>query len=99
MESQTWKVAGEIRDQYLKSRQKHATFNSAHEGYAVMLEEFDELWQEVKAWKSPVQLTAMHPDDAGAAAIAIADQTEAMRKEAYHVAAMAMAFIIEVTDA
>jgi len=26
----------------------HKPFNSPHEGYAVMLEELDELWEEVK---------------------------------------------------
>jgi hypothetical protein len=30
---------------------RYAPFNSAHEGYAVLLEEVDELWDEVK--KSP----------------------------------------------
>lgn len=28
--------------------EKFAPFNSAHEGYAVLLEEVDELWDEVK---------------------------------------------------
>jgi hypothetical protein len=30
----------------------HAPFNSAHEGYAVLLEEVDELWAEVKKRRS-----------------------------------------------
>ena len=29
------------------------SFNSAHEGYAVLLEEVDELWDEIKADKLP----------------------------------------------
>lgn len=31
---------------------KYPPFNSAHEGYAVLLEEVDELWQEVKRKQS-----------------------------------------------
>jgi hypothetical protein len=27
---------------------KHSNFNSAHEGYAVILEELDELWEHVR---------------------------------------------------
>lgn len=54
--------------------------HSAHEGYAVILEELDELWLVVqKAQK-------MHPDAAKVA----------MAKEAKQVAAMAMRFLIDV---
>lgn len=38
-------VISELRN----ARDKFPTFNSAHEGYAVILEEVDELWQEVKS--------------------------------------------------
>lgn len=31
-----------------KARSKHEDMNSAHEGYAVILEELDELWEEIK---------------------------------------------------
>ena len=31
-----------------ESRDKHGDFTGAHEGYAVILEEVDELWTEVK---------------------------------------------------
>ena len=34
---------------------RYPPFNSAHEGYAVLLEEIDELWDEVK--KSPKKRT------------------------------------------
>lgn len=30
------------------ARSKHANLNSFHEGYSVILEELDELWEEIK---------------------------------------------------
>ena len=53
-------------------------FHSAHEGYAVILEEMDELWEHVKT-------NSKHRN------------WEEMRKEAMQVAAMAIAFMVEVT--
>ena len=35
------------------ARQNYAPMNSDHEGYAVILEEFDEVWEEIK--KRPYQ--------------------------------------------
>jgi hypothetical protein len=37
-------ISGEFR----KATEAHGKFNSAHEGYAVLAEELDELWAEVK---------------------------------------------------
>lgn len=71
----------DIEASYLKARNKHAPMRGPHEGYAVLLEEVDELWDEVKRWQ---------PNDPAQAA---------MRKEALHVAAMALAFLLEVTPA
>lgn len=31
-----------------RARRKFAPFHSAHEGYAVILEELDELWEEIR---------------------------------------------------
>jgi hypothetical protein len=59
------KVLGEIS----RAKTKHPNdFHSAHEGYAVMLEEVDELWDEIKkdgggkdlaAYKEAMQTAAM----------------------------------------
>ena len=57
----------------------HGPMASAHEGYAVILEELDELWEEVRRHRSPANIAAM-------------------RDEAVQVAAMALAFIVEVCD-
>lgn len=58
-------------------------FNSAHEGYAVIAEELEELWDEIKANKGGTATTD-NPDD--------------MRHEAIQVAAMALRFIIDVCE-
>lgn len=39
----------QVRNEVLRATAKFPPFNSAHEGYAVLLEEVDELWDEVKA--------------------------------------------------
>ena len=39
-------VAEELR----RARRKHAPMHSLHEAYAVILEEMDEFWDEVRAW-------------------------------------------------
>jgi len=35
--------------EYERATQKFGTFNSTHEGYAVIKEELDELWDDIKA--------------------------------------------------
>ena len=72
------KVAGEILAEYLKSRQKHSPLNSAHEGLAIIWEEFEEL-KELVWLRSRDSLVL-----------------EAMREEAIQVAAMSLAFALEV---
>lgn len=70
-------TAQEIATEYLRARIKHAPMHGAHEGYAIMLEEVDELWDEIKK---------REPSKAE------------MRKEAIQIAAMALAFVMEVCD-
>lgn len=43
--------AGMVERELEKARAKHAPINSHHEGYAVILEELDEFWAEVKAYR------------------------------------------------
>ncbi len=45
----------EIKIEYLSARTVKGEFNSLHEGYAIIKEEFDELWEEIKL-KNPNQL-------------------------------------------
>lgn len=74
-------VAEEALHEVLRARANlFGPMKSAHEGYAVLLEEVDELWDEVKGHCS-------------------LENTARMRKEAIQVAAMAIAFVVEVCDA
>lgn len=41
-------ILEEIVREYISASIKHGSFNSVHEGYAVLLEEIDELWDEVR---------------------------------------------------
>lgn len=41
-------VINEINDELCDASAKHGKFASAHEGYAIILEELDELWDIVK---------------------------------------------------
>jgi NTP pyrophosphatase (non-canonical NTP hydrolase) len=62
-----------IGSEFLEARTKFSPFNSAHEGYAILLEEVDELWEAIKS-----------------------NDPHHARKEALQVAAMALAFLLEV---
>lgn len=44
-------VSDAILSAYIKARQKHAPMRGPHEGYAIIKEEFDELWEEIRKWQ------------------------------------------------
>jgi hypothetical protein len=44
-------VLDEVLDELLRARAIHPPFRSLHEAYAVILEELDEVWAEIKAKK------------------------------------------------
>lgn len=46
-------VCGLVADEIRKATRKHGPMASGHEAYAVILEELDELWEEIKV---------QHPD-------------------------------------
>jgi hypothetical protein len=41
-------IVREVEIEVLESTEKHGEFRGGHEGYAVILEELDELWEHVK---------------------------------------------------
>ena len=73
------KVLTEVGEELSRALRKHEKLTSAHEGYAVILEELDELWDEVKVRANK-------------------RRTKKMRKEAIQVAAMAIRFVLDVTN-
>lgn len=42
-------VLQRVRDEVERAIRKHRPMNSPHEGYAVIAEELDELWEDVRA--------------------------------------------------
>jgi hypothetical protein len=81
-------LAQAVEDSYnevVRAKETYKTnFTSSHEGYAVLLEEVDELWDEVK--KNPRKMEGGQEE-----------HRRLMRKEAIQVAAMALRFISELT--
>jgi NTP pyrophosphatase (non-canonical NTP hydrolase) len=41
-------ILKEVFEEYQRATRRFNNFNSAHEGYAVLKEEVDELWDEIK---------------------------------------------------
>ena len=72
----------EILTELARANKKFPNFHSPHEGYAVMIEEMDELWQEIKAVKYPVT----------------SDEKQRMHRECVQIAAMAIKFINSIKD-
>jgi len=56
-------VAAEVLAELTRARAKFPAFHSGHEGFAVIKEELDELWEDVKADRSAraeaIQVAAM----------------------------------------
>lgn len=42
------RIVALVRNEVHLAAEQHAPYNSMHEGYAVIKEEFDELWDEIK---------------------------------------------------
>jgi hypothetical protein len=74
----------EVASELARAREKFPAFHSSHEGYAVLLEEVDELWDLVKTCKGAKPVTPA--------------ESHAMRSECIQIAAMALRFIEDVCD-
>lgn len=64
-------IMQEIREELKSARSKYHKFNSLHEGYAVILEEVEELWDYIKASKEIKGDDAMRRECIQIAAMAI----------------------------
>jgi len=61
----------EVQEELARAQELHEPFNSAHEGYAVILEELDELWEEVKKKREARLTTKMRREAVQVATMAI----------------------------
>jgi hypothetical protein len=98
-----WLVLTELA----KATEQFGSFGNAHEGYAVLLEEVDELWEVIKskpsAYRNALEDDRLRTAHGGGAYDLIRlrqekQQMEALRNEAVQVAAMAMRFLMDVCD-
>ena len=64
-------IVKEVLDELNRAESKFAPFNSAHEGYAILLEEVDELWDVVKMKDSEERNKRMHEEAVQVAAMGL----------------------------
>lgn len=64
-------VTDRVTNEVVEAIQKFPPMNSAHEGYAVILEELDELWKEVRAKQGSRNLSALRKEAIQVAAMAV----------------------------
>lgn len=81
------RVMVDVLNELRAARDRFGDMQSAHEGAAVIQEEWEELWEVVKAHKAVGRTSKLREGDA-----------MKMRKEAIQLAAMAVRFISDVCD-
>jgi hypothetical protein len=92
----------EVHKEILRARATHGeeNFHSAHEGFAVLDEERDELWDEVKRNPlkgiEPCLLCRTNFEHDAHKQYLRDEHRKTMKKEAIQLAAMAVRFIVEV---
>lgn len=101
-------IVAEMLAEYDRATEKFGPFNSDHEGYAVMLEEMDELWDVVKlnptkimgVWNTAEYYNLEKTNTEGAARYKEACQRkkhrEMKREEAIQLGAMAIRFVMDL---
>lgn len=61
----------EVDDELMSATERYPPFNTAHEGYAVLLEEMDELWEHVRVTQGCRLTNRMRREAVQVAAMAI----------------------------
>lgn len=61
-----------IQAEYERARMKFPPFRSAHEGYAVLLEEVDEMWDAIK--RNDIKAARLEAVQVGAMALAFLEE-------------------------
>lgn len=74
-------LLSQVRGEVKTAIQNWPPFNSAHEGFSVLKEEVDELWDEVKIKQKDRQLTLMRKEALQVAAMAIRFALEVCNEE------------------
>ena len=64
-------IISEVVVELAEARERYEPFYSAHEGYAVLLEEVDELWAEVKKRPTERNVERMREEALQIAAMAV----------------------------
>ena len=64
-------ILSDLAMEYGKAIKVHGPMHGPHEGYAVILEELDELWDEIKASKPGSDRTAMRKEAIQVGAMAL----------------------------
>ncbi len=64
-------ISNMVIEEYYRATKKFSPFNSVHEGYAIILEELDELWEEIKKKKDKRRTKKMLEEAIHVAAMAM----------------------------
>ena len=84
IDPKTWRAICDIYAEHKSASEKFSPFNSAHEGYAILAEEVDELWDEVKKKPSARDKRKMYDEAKQVAAMAIRFMTDVCGDVASH---------------
>jgi len=78
-------ISKAIMDEYYIAERKFAKFNSAHEGFAILKEEVDELWDNVKLnQKNPLRDEKMLKEAIQIGAMALRFIKDVIPKEIFY---------------
>ena len=76
-------AANDVLEEVKAARERFPAFHSGHEGYGVILEELDELWDEIKAQNSERKMDNMYKEAKQVAAMAIAFMVDVCKEDMF----------------